>query len=137
MDLMPGMAISASGLEAERIRMEVASHNLANTQTTKDVNGGAYQRRQVVFAEKLSESINGSSLNGVEVSDVIRDQRAAIERYQPWHPDSDENGFVKYPDISAIEEMLDIMTATRAYEANLTAMKQSKQMVEQTISRLG
>ena len=88
MDLMPGMAISASGLEAERIRMEVASHNLANTQTTKDVNGGAYQRRQVVFAEKLSESINGSSLNGVEVSDVIRDQRAAIERYQPWHPDS-------------------------------------------------
>lgn len=136
-ELIPGMSVSASGLEAERLRMEITAGNLANIHSTRDVDGGVYQRRQVVFAAALDDALDGGidgKLAGVEVSSVIKDQRPPQEVYAPYHPDADENGMVRRPNISPIEEMVDMMTAARAYEANLAALKEARKLADQTIA---
>ena len=134
-ELMPAMGISSSGLEAERLRMEVAANNLANTHSSRDADGQVYQRRQVVFSSILNDSLRSGSenLSGVQVDDIITDNRPPVRSYAPYHPNADADGMIETANISPLEEMLDMITATRAYEANLSALKQSADMAKQTI----
>ncbi|OVE77702.1 flagellar basal body rod protein FlgC [bacterium F16] len=137
-ELAPGMRISATGMDAERMRMEIASHNLANSHTTKDVDGAQYKRRIPVFKSMIDEAMKkeAAGLEGVKVDDVVLDHSPGESKYLPWHPDADSDGYVKMPNISPMIEMLDIMTASRMYEANLSAIKQGKQMYKGTIDLL-
>ena len=133
--LLPSMGISSSGLEAERVRMDVAAHNLANAHSTRSADGPAYQRRQVVFSSVLDESLRSASdrLGGVRVEDIVTDDRPPVQKYAPYHPHANAEGMIETPNISPLEEMIDMITATRAYEANLSALKQSADMAKQTI----
>jgi len=136
-ELIPAARISSSGLNAERMRMEVAANNIANAQSTSPNGENLYRRKQVVFESVLKDKFNrsiNSSLGGVKVAEINSSNREPIEIYNPSHPHASENGMLKKPDISPLEEMVDMMTATRAYEANLAIMKQSKKMAEKTIS---
>ena len=134
-ELMPAMGISSSGLEAERLRMEIAANNLANAHSSRDADGEVYQRRQVVFSSILNESLRSSSenLGGVQVDDIVTEDRPPVRTYAPYHPNADANGMIEKANISPLEEMIDMITATRAYEANLSALKQSADMAKQTI----
>ncbi len=137
-ELVPAIEISSSGLQAERMRMKIAANNLSNMHSTADSNGQLYQRRQVVFSAIIGDKIaNGAptqELKGVEIAGVVLDSRPPRENYAPYHPEADESGMVKMPSISPIEEMLDMITATRAYEANLSVVKQSRDMANKTIN---
>lgn len=135
LNLFPAMSVSSTGLEAERTRMEVAANNLANAHTTRGVDGEVYQRRQVVFATLLEDSLGqyGERLAGVEVEAIVTDDRAPQAIYAPYHPDADADGMVETPHINPLEEMMDMITATRAYQANLSAMKQTAEMAKKTI----
>jgi flagellar basal-body rod protein FlgC len=137
-NLIPANKVSSSGLDAERMRMEVAANNIANSQVTSPGGKGLYRRKQVVFETVLKEQVNndpGSTLGGVRVKEINYSNRKPIEVYNPSHPHADpESGIVKKPQISPLEEMIDMMTATRAYEANLSMMKESKKMAEKTIA---
>ena len=134
-DLFPAMGISSTGLQAERVRMEVAANNLANAHSTRGADGEVYQRQQVIFATVLDDSLQGadSSMHGVEVEDIVTDNRPPESTYAPYHPDADENGMVEMPDINPLVEMMDMITATRAYEANLSAMRKASEMAKKTI----
>ena len=137
MSLGASMQISASGLTAERLRLDVISSNLANVNTTRDVNGQPYRRQQVVisarqgggFAQKLAAAQNGeSSGQGVEVSAVRPDMSPFKIVHDPNHPDCDAQGNVRMPNIEPVIEMVDMISATRAYEAGVTAINSAKQM---------
>jgi len=138
--------VSASGLEAQRIRMDVIANNIANAQTTRTADGGPYRRRSVVFeavggtkspfAKLLDKAVGAEDLGGgVKVSKIIEQQgdQAFIQVYDPTHPDADENGMVKRPDIRVTDEMVDLIDASRAYEANVTAMNVTKQIASKTL----
>jgi flagellar basal-body rod protein FlgC len=137
LELIPAGKIISSGLRAEKMRMEVAASNLANSNSTARNAGELYQRQEVIFKSVVNQSFNSKSptakLGGVEVLDVIGANRTPLEIYNPSHPHADEKGIVRKPDISPIEEMVDMMTASRAYEANLNVMKQSKEMAKRLI----
>jgi flagellar basal-body rod protein FlgC len=137
MNFFDSMQTSASGLSAQRLRMNLASNNLANTNTTRTEQGGPYQRQEPVFAATPAQSAFGemlkSELGGgqteVKVVDVVNDTRKPIIKYDPMHPDADSQGYVSMPNINAMEEMVNMMTASRSYEANVTAISTSKSMV--------
>jgi len=139
------LRISAAGMSAQRHRLNVIASNLANLQTTRTPEGGPYQRKDVIFQtkplvvdsqnESLMESGQQKSLS-VEMVKVITDSRPPIMKYQPEHPDADPQGYVAYPNVNAIEEMVNMLSATRSYEANLTMMKTTKDMVNKTIEIL-
>lgn len=132
--------ISASGLAAERLRMEIASNNIANVHTTTTPEGGPYRRQQVQFASNMQEFLGNDpqglsdSLNGVRVEGVRRDDSELPVVFNPGHPDADAEGFVKMPNVKLPLEMVDLMTASRAYDANLKSITVFKQMAEQTLS---
>lgn len=133
--------ISGSGLSAERLRMEVAANNIANARSTRSLQGGPYRRQQVVFAAEMDQRFglrapDRSSLNGVRVAGVTADPRAFPKVYDPGHPDADEDGFVSMPNVELPHEMVDLITASRAYEANLRALQTFRQMAEQSLSLL-
>lgn len=137
MDYFSSLYISASGLMAQRIRMNVISSNLANIQTTRTPQGGPYRRRDVVFAavplsssfdEILRNSLN-KGLSEVRVVDVVIDGRSPKMIYAPNHPDADRSGYVAMPNVNVIEEMVNMLSATRSYEANVTAIQAAKGMV--------
>ncbi len=139
------LRISAAGMSAQRYRLNVIASNLANLQTTRTPEGGPYQRKDVVFrAKPLVESQDESLMQSddhekplsVEMVKVITDSRPPIMKYQPEHPDADPQGYVAYPNVNAIEEMVNMLSATRSYEANLTMMKTTKDMVNKTIEIL-
>ena len=135
-ELIPAVSISSSGLKAESLRMEVAANNIANAQVTTPDGKNLYKRKMVVFESVLKNKFNRENehtLAGVNVKNVVSSERRPIEIYNPSHPHADENGMVLKPNISPLEEMVDMMTATRAYEANLSLMKESKKMAEKTI----
>ncbi len=138
MDLIPGATTCGSGLSAERTRMEVAAHNLANAHTTRTADGQPFKRSQVILESASMGGDDGfeSKLAGVRVADVIEDSRAPKQIYAPHHPDADGNGMVQTPDISPMEEMLDMITASRSYEANLSVLRQGRSMAERTIDIL-
>ncbi|HSR52414.1 MAG TPA: flagellar basal body rod protein FlgC [Acidobacteriota bacterium] len=141
--LFSALDVSASALNANRRRMELLVTNIANSQTTRTAEGGPYKRKDVVFMSTpmqdqfqdlyLSLIEEEPQLEGVRVSEVVVDQGQPQLRYQPNHPDADEKGFVAYPDINPIQEMANLMGATRSYEANIKAFEAVKQIVQRSI----
>ncbi|KHO62555.1 flagellar basal body rod protein FlgC [Thermoanaerobacter sp. YS13] len=142
MNLFSSMDISASGLTAERVRMDVISQNIANVNTTRTSQGGPYRRKLVVLKEIQPDSFE-SILNkvkgkysgkGVEVVQISEDVQTPLRRvYDPGHPDADQNGYVEYPNVNIVSEMVDMISATRAYEANVTAFNASKAMFQKSL----
>lgn len=131
--------ISASGLTAERMRMEVVANNLANVHTTRSKDGGPYRRQQVLFQAAYGDAVernNGGHYRGVNVVGIQPDNSEFIKLYNPGHPDATEDGFVLMPNISTANEMVDLMTASRAYEANLKALQSFRQITENALSLL-
>jgi flagellar basal-body rod protein FlgC len=144
MNLFGMMEISGSALRAERVRAEVVATNMANAETTRTADGGAYNRKRVLLASAESENSFSSSLRragsllssrsetfpgGVDVTAVENDTAPPVRRYDPSHPDADKDGFVAYPDINPLTEMVDLMGATRSYGLNATALQAEKGMV--------
>jgi flagellar basal-body rod protein FlgC len=132
MKLFQTLSISASGLTAERFRLDVVANNIANSTTTRSVDGGPYQKRAVVFREKLLEEMTSKGRKqkrqGVEVAAVVRDQSPPKMVYNPSHPDADENGFVAMPNVELPVEIANMLTSIRAYEANVTVLNSTKNM---------
>jgi flagellar basal-body rod protein FlgC len=138
--------ISAGGMSAQRFRLNVIASNLANQNTTRTPEGGPYRRRDVVFqatppqsSEKTVGGPNSSQENpamSVQVIDVITDPSPLVMKYQPGHPDANADGYVAYPNINTFEEMVNMLSATRSYEANATIMKNAKEMADKTIDLL-
>lgn len=130
--------ISSSGLTSERLRMEVAANNLANANSTSTKDGGPYRRQVVRFGSVMNETLGSGKmadgLGGVEVLGVEADTSELVEVYQPGHPDAKANGFVSMPNVSIPKEMVDLMSASRAYEANLKSMSTFREMAEQALN---
>jgi len=124
MDLFTAMDISASGLRAQRTRMNVISSNLANAQTTRTKEGGPYKRRDVIFKESSFEG----QLASVEVDGIVTDPTPGKRIYDPGNPDADDSGYVTMPNVNMMEEMVNMINATRAFEANSIAVKSQKDM---------
>lgn len=124
---MDAMEISASALTAERTRMNLISSNLANANSTRTAEGGPYKRKDAVFSTVL-DNAEKKMVAGVEVVDIVEDQSSPRLQYDPGHPDANPQGYVAYPNVNVVEEMADMMAATRAYEANVTAMKAGMSM---------
>jgi len=131
--------IVGSALTAERFRTEIITQNLANAETTETSGGEPYRRQQVVmqeiplsFADELGKAKNKVK-GGVKVSQVVESDRDFIPRYEPDNPNADENGYVLYPNVDRTEEMIDLMAAGNAYEANLTALSVVKAMINKAI----
>jgi flagellar basal-body rod protein FlgC len=128
------LRISASGLSAERLRMDTISSNIANVSTTRGENGQPYIRKIAVFQENLNTELNKSTgkpegkMLGVKAVGIEEDKSPLREVYDPSHPDADEEGYVTMPNVNILNEMADMITATRAYEANVTAMNSEKSM---------
>jgi len=130
------LEISASGLSAERIRMNTIASNLANARTTRTEQGGAYKRLDPVFeAIPLNPGVvateGGASL--VKVGRIVQDQRPGMMVYEPGHPDANPGGYVEYPNVNAVEEMVNMITASRAYEAGVTSIESVKSMAKSAI----
>jgi flagellar basal-body rod protein FlgC len=135
-DFFTAMEVSASGLSAQRTRMNVAASNLANAQTTQAAGGGPYKRRDVVLASEDLPNTGEMSgvVKGVTVSQIQQDQSAPRLEYDPGHPQANAQGYVAYPNINPVEEMVDMITASRAYEAGVTTMSSAVNMAEKALS---
>ena len=132
-----GMRISASGLSAERERMDVIAENLANARTTRTPEGGPYRRKVVLFEPLLAEVEGEERAFGVKASRVGVDTATDFERVlDPGHPDAGPDGIVLYPNVNTVMEMADLITAMRAYEANLTAQENFTRMAERALDLL-
>jgi flagellar basal-body rod protein FlgC len=151
MGLFDAIDVSGSGLSAERLRMDVTSENLANAQTTKGADGQPYRRKVVVLQEAGGQGSFGTVLNaamgraagnassparGVQVSAITADTSPLKRIYDPGHPDADKNGYVTMPNVNTVTEMTDLISASRAYEADVTAMQTAKQMFTKTLDIL-
>ena len=142
MAIFSGLNISASGMSAQRIRMDILAENAANVKTTRGDDNQPYRRKNVVFMEKpatnfstILNSVTGYRNsyigNGVKVTEIVEDTKTPMNMvYDPSHPDADENGYVTGPNVNIITEMVDMIDASRAYEANSTAFNASKAMVQ-------
>ena len=128
---------AASALGAERTRIEVAVSNLANIESTRGPDGQPYRRRDVVLqaapVEGFDRVLGRASAMGVQVAAVVEDQAAPKRRYEPSHPDADKDGFVALPNVDPAEEMVDMVSAARAYQANLTAIGLIRDMVQKAL----
>jgi len=141
MDFMTALDISASALTAERTNMNLISMNLANVKTTRTVEGGPYRRKTSIMAaipvddsfSKQMESALDRELRGVRVMHVAPDGRPFKLVYEPGHPDANADGYVAYPDINVVEEMANLMTAQRGYEANVTTVEAIKAMYNKAL----
>jgi flagellar basal-body rod protein FlgC len=141
MDFFSAMDISASALTAERTRMNLISGNLANANSTRTADGGPYKRKDVVFGAQQTSTSFGATLsrigsaapNGVEVAQIVEDTSPPRLQYDPNHPDADAKGYVAMPNVNVMEEMADMIVATRAYEANITAAQAAKSMALKTL----
>ncbi len=136
MDFSTALRVSASGLAAQRTRMNTISSNIANINTTRTPEGGPYRRKDVVLeampdARNFGEMVTmppNDNIQRVQVTDVSVDRKAVDLRYEPDHPDANEEGYVAYPKINLMEEMANMIQATRSYEANVSAIQASKDM---------
>ena len=138
--LFSAMDVSSSALTAQRRRLELLVTNIANAQTTRTAEGGPYQRKDVVFTTKSVEpfwkvlaEIEEPVLEGVEVTGVVTDDSPPVLKYEPQHPDADEDGYVAYPNVKPLEEMAHLMAATRSYEANVRAFEAVKELVRRSL----
>jgi flagellar basal-body rod protein FlgC len=128
------MNASASGLSAQRARIEVAVSNLANAESTRSANGEPYRRRDVVLAADAGfDQVLGKAASGVRVAAIVEDQSPFQTRYEPSHPDADANGYVALPNVDASQEMVDMLSAARAYQANLAAIGLMRDLVAKAL----
>lgn len=144
MSLFSAISVSASGMAAQRTRAELLVENMANAETTKTADGGPYRRKDAVFkssevgssfADMFHVELDPQS-TGVQVSDIVVDQRDPEKRYLPGHPDADKDGYVAFPRINPAEDMVDLMGTTRNYESNIAAMSAVKDMIQKSIDLL-
>ena len=140
MSFLSSMSISASALTATRLRMDVIAENIANIDTTRTESGGPYRRKYVVFQERKGDRSFASFFNrarsvpgGVRVLHIGQDMSEFKLDYNPSHPDADENGYVRLPNVEVVQEMTDMMAAYRSYEANITALNAFKDMAVKTL----
>ena len=146
MALFDALNISASGLTAQRLRMDVTSANLANAQSTRTPEGGAYRRQDVVLQESSGDGSFAGALTGarggggepagVEVAAIVPDTTPLRQVYEPENPEADARGYVEMPNVNPVEEMTDLIDASRSYQANVTAMQTTKQVFAKTIELL-
>jgi len=138
-----GIDISASGLTAQRLRMDLISSNIANAETTRDGDGNTYRRKVAVFREKINsefsrlnsaEGSNSGSQAGVEISSIEEDPSPFRVEYRPDHPDADENGYLELPNVSVMTEMVNMIDASRSYEANVQAISNYKSMANSALN---
>jgi flagellar basal-body rod protein FlgC len=141
MSLFNAIAVSASGLDAQRTRAELITENLANADTTRTPEGGPYRRKDAVFsAHAIGQSFSSilaatsaAGLDGVSVTEISVDDSDPERRYLPGHPDADPQGYVAFPNINPAEEMVDLMSASRGYQANVAAISSVKDMIARSI----
>ena len=150
MSFLDALSVSASALTAERARMDVTAENLANAQTTRTEAGGPYRRKVVAlesvggqggFGAALQSAMGptgaaGGPSGGVQVAGITEDSTPAQRVYDPGHPDADAQGYVEMPNVDTVEEMVDLISSSRAYEANVTAMQATKGMFAKTLDLL-
>src|SRR5579884_2105747 len=143
MSLFSSLSVSASGMAAQRTRAELLTENLANSETTRTPEGGPYRRKDAVFSSQSQVSPFSSvfqqemeTQTGVQVSDIVEDTSEPERRYMPGHPDADANGYVAFPKINPAEDMVDLLSASRGYEANVSAMSAIKDMLSKSIGLL-
>lgn len=138
MSVFGAMNVSATGMTAQSVRRDIISQNIANVNTTRGANGQPYKKKNVVFEEKsvtsfahamdLALGATGLGLDGVKVSAIVEDGSEGRKVYDPSHPDSDDQGYVILPNVNVVQEMTDLIDASRAYEANVTAFNATKAM---------
>ena len=143
MNLFGVMDVSASALQAQRVRAEVVASNMANSETTRTEDGGPYRRHHVVFSAAEGNSFGSQLLSageaasgGVEVAGVVEDGGGPLMRFDPGHPDAGADGYVAYPDINPLTEMVDLMGATRSYGMNASAVQAEKGMIVSSLELL-
>jgi len=143
MNLFGMLEVSGSALAAERWRAEVVSANMANAETTRTPQGGAYRRQLVVFRARpmprfplLLASMHAKPQEGVRVDRVVADASPLPRRYEPGHPDADSAGYVTYPNVNPVMEMTDLLSAVRAYQLNAAAVQAAKNMIQQSLQIL-
>ncbi len=144
MNLFDSLTISGSALAAERQRSEIVAANMANAETTHTQAGGPYRRKEVVFQASnpsgfhlaLAGNMNRSTPGTVQISEVIEDPTPPVMRYEPNHPDANKDGYVAYPAINPVMEMVDLMSSVRSYQLNASAVAAAKQMIQQSIDIL-
>jgi len=143
--LFGAMNISAAGMSAQRSRMDIVAENIANADSTHTAKGGPYRRRQVVFESHQAKakfdrvfqsSFQGGGPSSVKVSSIIEDKRPFREIYDPGHPDANAKGMVKLPNVNTVEEMVDMQSASRSFEANVTTMEAAKRMFQKSLELL-
>ncbi|MEZ4636126.1 MAG: flagellar basal body rod protein FlgC [Caldilineaceae bacterium] len=145
MSIFNTMRLSGYGMTAERLRMDVISNNIANSQTTRTADGGAYQRKQVVLQahesnrlpvsrfQQSTQLAGSDDLHGVKVVSIVNNDENMVRVYEPTHPDADEEGFVEYPNVDITTEMVDLMAASKAYQANVTVVQTVKSMAQSAL----
>ncbi|WP_192986238.1 flagellar basal body rod protein FlgC [Carnobacterium mobile] len=139
MALFDSMHINASGLSLERLKLDTVSTNIANVNTTRTAEGGPYVKKEVIFEESLKKA--GSSLDGqlntksfgVKATEIRENKDDLVMEYNPTHPDANEEGFVQMPNVNMADEMIDMITAQRTYDANVTALNASKEMLKKAL----
>lgn len=141
MSLFNAISIGASGMDAQRTRAELITENIANADTTRTPEGGPYRRKDAIFTSAASQSsfaqqlseFSGTPVQGVAVSQIVTDQSDPERRYLPGHPDADANGYVAFPKINPAEEMVDLMSASRGYQANVASISAVKDMIARSL----
>lgn len=138
MSLFSAMQVSASGMSAERTRAEILVENMANAETTRTPEGGPYRRKDVVFSSEVQASpfsavFQNELGTGVRVAEVVQDSRDPELRYQPGHPDANAAGYVAFPRMNPAEEMVDLLNASRSYQANVSAISAVKDMINHSL----
>ncbi|WP_077612103.1 flagellar basal body rod protein FlgC [Clostridium sp. Marseille-P2415] len=144
MSFLSSMNISASAMTAQRLRLDIASENIANIDTTRTEAGGPYRRKMVVLEARNENNFRKTLMNaagvsrqqstgGVRVSQIVEDTSPLKSVYSPEHPDADENGYVQMPNVDLLKETVDSMSATRSYEANITAFNAIKLMASKAL----
>jgi len=145
MSLFSALSVSASGMAAQRTRAALLVENIANSETTRTPEGGPYRRKDAIFSSEpaavefgseLDAQLNGQQLTGVHVSGISVDQSAPEKRYLPGHPDADADGYVSMPKVNPAEDMVDLIGASRGYEANVSAISSIKDMIQRSIDIL-
>jgi len=135
MNFLDSMTISATGLSAQRLRMNLISSNMANVNTTRTETGEPYKRKDVIFKaaqinsfEAALDATMAKASNGVRVAGIIEDDKPFVQKHDPGHPHADANGYIRLPNINIVEEMVNMISASRSFEANATAVRATKDM---------
>jgi flagellar basal-body rod protein FlgC len=144
MSLFAALSVSASGMAAQRTRAELLTQNLANSETTRTPEGGPYRRQDAIFQTQpqtspfssVFQNEMGAGMTGVEVSDIVQESGPPDKRYIPGHPDADAQGYVSFPHINPAEDMVDLLSSARGYDANVAAMGAVKDMISRSIDLL-